>query len=128
MDIGPSSLRRETSRKRVLSPRAAKRGAEFFGSTMALELRRVDKVLLEHLHYHGPTLFVCRESLRPARERDSIEAGLGDGQHDAVRHFLQSKDDECRWLDGIVDAELNSERMPPKGEQPLRFHLLDSNL
>src|SRR5439155_25178564 len=58
MDIGPSSQRRETSRKRVFSPRAANRDAELFGSTVARELGRVDKVLLDQLHDHAPTLLV----------------------------------------------------------------------
>src|SRR5436309_2506587 len=128
MDIGPSSQRRETSRRRVWSPRAAKMGAEPFGSTMALELLCMDEVLLDQLHYHAPTVLVCLERLCPARERDLIEAGLGDGKHDPARHLLQSKDDERRRLDRIVDAALNRERMPPEGEQPLGFHLLDSEL
>src|SRR5436189_2115361 len=92
MDSGPASQRRETNRKRVLSPRAANSGAEFFGSAMALALRRLDKVRLDQLHHHAPTLLVCRERLRPARERDSIEAGLSDRQDDAVRRLLQGED------------------------------------
>src|SRR5260370_4394441 len=128
MDIGPPSQRRETSRKRVLSPRAAKTGAEPFGRAKALELLRMDKVLLDQVHYHAPTLLVRRERLRPARQRDSIEAGLGNGQHDSIRHFLQSKDDERRRLGGIVDAAFDGEGMPPEREQPLGLHLLDSDL
>src|ERR1700730_12908567 len=112
MDIGPSSQSRETSRRRVLSPSAAKRSAEPFNSTLGL--RYLGKVLLDDLHHHVPTSLVRRERFRAARERDSVEARLGDSQHDAVRNFLQSKDDESRRLGGIVDAALNGEGMPPE--------------
>src|SRR5580765_1863263 len=127
MDIGPSSQRRETSRKRVLSPRAAKRGAEPCEFALALDLRLLDKVFLDYLYHDGPTTLVCRECLCPARKRDLIEPGLGDGQHDAVRHLLQSKLNERRWLGGIIKAAINRERMPPHREQPFGNHLLDGD-
>src|SRR5579864_9215368 len=94
MDIGPESHSRETSRKRVGSPRAANTGAEPFGTAAALELLRMNNVLFEQLHHHAPTLLVSRECFGPAGQRDVIEAGLRDGQSDAVRHFLESKDNQ----------------------------------
>src|SRR5579872_3292251 len=80
MDIGPPSQRRATSCKRVSSPNAAKRRAEPVGVATAFALRCLGKVPLDQLHDHAPTSLVCRERLRPARERDSIEARLGNGQ------------------------------------------------
>ena len=58
MDIGPASQRRETSRNRVLSPRAANSGAELFDSAAAFDLRCAGKVFLDQFHHHAPTLLV----------------------------------------------------------------------
>ena len=66
MDIGPSSESRSTTRNRVLSPSAAKMGAELIGSCVAIELRRVDKILSEQFHNHAPTLPVRHERGGPA--------------------------------------------------------------
>src|SRR5258708_26419775 len=98
MDAGPSSQRREINRKRVSSPKAAKSGAESSSFGTAFGLRCLGKVLLDQLHDHTPALLVGLEFLRPTRQRDLIEAGFGDGEHDAVCHFLKSEDDECRGL------------------------------
>src|SRR4030081_1183606 len=107
MDIGPCSQRRETSRKRVSSPNAAKSGAEPFGHAVAFELRRLDKVALKQFCRHLPTLLVRRKRLTPAFERDLIEAGLRDGHHDSIRRFLQREDDECGRLRRVVDTAID---------------------
>src|SRR5260370_21276198 len=88
MDIGPSSQRRPTRRRRVSSPNAAKSDAQSLGGTSAGELRRMDDVLLNYLHHDAPTALVRAECLRATRQRDAIETGLGDGQHDAVADLL----------------------------------------
>src|ERR1700730_6962079 len=89
IDIGPSALRRETRRRRVLSPRAAKTGAESSSSVVTLELRGLGKMFLDQRHDHGPAALVRGEGLRPARQRDVIESRFGDGQQDPVRDALQ---------------------------------------
>jgi hypothetical protein len=50
IDIGPCSRRRETSRKRISSSKAAKSRAERIGASTDFELRRGDKVFLDQLH------------------------------------------------------------------------------
>src|SRR5215472_16813265 len=128
MDMGPPPQRRETSRKRVSSPSAANSGAEPIDLAWAPELCRLSKILLDHSHHHAPASLVRRERLCPALERDLIEAGLRDGQHDAVHHVLQREHDERGRLGRVIDAWLNGVGMPPEGEQPFGLHLLDSNL
>src|SRR5580658_5515986 len=98
IDIGPSFDRRDTSPKRVSSPRAAKMGAEIVGSARARELPRIGKVLLNQLHYHAPTLLVCRERLQAALDWNLIKAGFSDGQQHSIRRVLQSEHDQCSWL------------------------------
>src|SRR6185436_2670589 len=127
MDIGPSSQRRMTSRKRVSSPKAANRGAEPRGSA-AFELRRLGKILLNQRYHHCPTLFVGRERLRAARQRNLVEARFRDGQRDAISRFLQSENHQSCRPRGVVDAGLNSAGMPPEGEQLLGLHLLDGDV
>src|SRR5262249_61363375 len=95
MDVGPPPHSRHTSRRRVASPRAANSGAESFDSAHVFPLCRMDDdVLLEQLDHEAPALLVRRERLLPASQRDLIEAGLGDRQHDAVGHLLQPENDE----------------------------------
>src|SRR5262249_47054385 len=98
MDLGPSSPRRETSFRRVSSPRAAKRGAEL----LTLELGRMDKILLEHPHHDAPALLVGGEGLGPARDGDPVEPGLRHGQGDPARGLLQREHDEGRGLRAVV--------------------------
>ena len=74
MDAGPSAQRRETKRKRVSSPNAAKRGAELASAATRTGLRRLGKVLLNELHDDSPALLVPREGLGPARQRDLVKA------------------------------------------------------
>src|SRR5437868_17517 len=88
IDIGPRSHRRETSWSRVASPRAAKTAAEAFA------LRRTADVLREHFHHHAPTLLIVGEGFGAPLERDGIEAGLGEVEHDPVRRFLERENDE----------------------------------
>src|SRR5436190_44728 len=97
MDSGPSSQRRDTSPSRVSSPNAAKMAAEADASA-ALTLRGLGKVLLDQRHHHRPAAFVRRERLRPARERNAIEAGLGDGEQHAIRRIFEREDDQRRRL------------------------------
>src|SRR5580698_1172162 len=103
MDIGPSSHRRATSRKRVSSPSAAnicaetpdaeKPGADApapeprdrtLRGFPARALRLLDKVRLDQLHLLAPAALVRRERLRPARQRNLVEAGFGNRQHGSV--------------------------------------------
>jgi hypothetical protein len=74
IDIGPASQRRETSRSRVSLPSAAKTDAEPATSAVDLELRGLDKMFLDQRHDHRPATLVRRERLRPACQRDSLEA------------------------------------------------------
>src|SRR5215469_8925554 len=129
IDIGPPSQSRDTRRRRVASPRAANSGAESLDSAKVFSLcRTAYDVLLKQLDCHAPTLLVIGERLRPASQGDLIEAGLGDGQHDAISHLLQREYDKRRGLGGVVDAAVNRVRMPAQGEQPLRLHLFDGDL
>lgn len=79
MDAGPSSQRRETSRKRVSSANAANSGAEPRNPGTAFGLRCLGKVLLDQLYDHTPALLVRFECLCPTSQWDLIEAGFGDG-------------------------------------------------
>src|SRR5439155_11138308 len=72
IDIGPASQRRATRRSRVSSPNAANTEAE--SETAAFELRGLGKMLLDQGDDHRPALFVCRERLGAARQRDLIES------------------------------------------------------
>src|SRR5271170_3969895 len=125
MDSGPLSQRRATSRKRVSSPSAAKRGAEIQVAAAAFGLWRTDKVLLDQRHLYAPTLLVSGEGLRAPGKRDLIEAGLGDGQHDTIGNFLKRKGDERRRFGSVVDAGLHGAGMPPEREEPLGLDLLN---
>src|SRR5580693_3870617 len=95
IDSGPSALSRETRRSRVLSPRAAKTGADPAISAVVPELRGLGKVFLDQRHDHRPAALVRREGLRPARQRYAIESGFGDGQQDAIRDVGEREHDEC---------------------------------
>src|SRR4051812_40581828 len=70
IDSGPSFDRRETRRRRVSSPSAAKTEAESVNSAIARALRGMcSQVFLDQGHDHGPPALVRGEGLRPARER-----------------------------------------------------------
>ena len=86
------------------------------------------EILRDQRDYHAPALVICSERFRPSGERDSVETGLGDGEHDAVRHFCQGECDKSGRLSGIVDAGLYGVGMPSKREQPAGFHLFDHDL
>src|SRR5437868_4536254 len=111
MDIRPPPHSRSMSRKRVSSPKAAKRDA------VAFELGRRDKVLLDQLYDHAPTLLIAFKRLCPARQRDSIETGLDHGKHHAVRYFFQGKFDQRRGLGRVIDAGFHGTGMPAEGKQ-----------
>src|SRR4051794_669034 len=66
IDKGPSRHRRKTSRSRVSSPNAANNGAAVCAFILALALRGLRKVFLDHLDHHVPSAFVRLEGLRPA--------------------------------------------------------------
>src|SRR5579859_5155976 len=107
MDADPSSQRRETKRRRTVSPNAAKSGTEWSNSVPAIVLRCLRKVFLDELDDHAPAFFVALERLCAARERDSVEAGFGDGEHDAVGDFFQGEFDKRRGLVGVIDTRLD---------------------
>jgi len=71
-------------------------------------------VPVDQFHHHAPTFLIRRKGLRPARGRNSVEAGPGDGQQDAIRYFLQFEDHPCGRLGGVVDAALKPRRAPPE--------------
>src|SRR5437868_5775289 len=120
MDMGPSSHSRATRRRRVSSPRAAKRGA--------LELWRTDKIRLDQLHRHTPTLLVGRESPGAALERDLVEARFGDGEHDALCLLREDENDQRGGLGGVVNTGLNGAGVPAEGKQSLGLDPLDGDL
>src|SRR5258706_12816127 len=104
MDIGPASHRRETRRRRVSSPSAAKIDAEPASSVRLACVSALRKILLDQGGLHAPALFVRRERLRAALERNAIEAGFRDRQQDAAGRSVEREHDERGRLARIVDA------------------------
>ena len=89
MDIGPAAPRRETRRKRVVSPSAAKTEAALLPSATAMALgRRLRKVFLDKPGLHLPAAFVGLERLGSALQRNLIEPRLRNLQQNAARGFL----------------------------------------
>src|SRR6516162_10413500 len=119
IDIGPSSQRRDTRRRRVSSPSAPKTAAEAVSATLGLALCGCGKVFLDKLHDDRPALFVFRKRLRAAREWNSIEAGLGHCQLDAAVDLLEPEKDERRRLPRVVDARVDGVGMPAERKEPL---------
>src|SRR5215472_9978610 len=102
MEADPSSHRRTTSFSRTASPNAAKSGTESSISEAA-NGSALRKVFLDELKDPTPTLLVGGEGFHAARQRDLVEAGFGDGEHDAVRNFFQCEFDERGGHAGIDD-------------------------
>src|SRR5690242_2540500 len=127
MDAEPSSQRRTTKRKRTVSPKAAKSGTEWSNSVPSIRLRCLRKVFLDERDDNTPPSLVGREGLCPALEGDLVEAGFGDGKHDAVGHFFQDEFDERRGLLGVIDAWLNGVGMPAKGKQAFMLDPFDGD-
>src|SRR4029453_10550843 len=94
IERGPPPDRRETRRKRVSSPNAAKTAADSPRSGFVLALRSLGKVRLNQLHHDGPAFVVRRERLGPAFKRNTVEPRLPDGQHDAARRVLEHELDQ----------------------------------
>src|SRR5215470_17834286 len=102
MDAGPWSQRRETSRKRVLSARAANSAAESSSAGADFGLRRLGKVFFNQRDYDTPTLFVGLEGFCPALQRDLIEAGFAYREHDSVCHLFKREYDQGCGLVGVI--------------------------
>src|SRR5215472_4758722 len=127
MEADPSSQRRTTSRKRIASPSAAKSGAEWTNSAPATGSRCLRKVFLDELDDHAPTLLVGGEGFCASLERDLVEAGFGDGEHDAAGNFFQREFDERCRLVRVIDARLNGVGMPAKREEAFAFDAVDGD-
>src|SRR5688572_5532625 len=123
--MGPASQRRETRRRRVSSPSAAKSGAASGRAASAAELRCLGKVLLDELHLSRPAALVLRERLRAARERNAIEARLGHGEQDAVRGVFELEAHERRRVFGLG---LRGSWVPAEREEALGLDALDIEL
>src|SRR5580700_11890826 len=121
MDIGPPSQRREMSHRRVRSPSAEKRSAEFLECAPILELRLLDKVFLDEPGLHFPPTLVSFERFGAPSQRNLIEPGFGDRQQNTARGVRQIEFDQRRRLLGIVDALLHSVGMPAERDSPHRF-------
>lgn len=127
IEADPSSQRRTTSCKRTVSPNAAKSGTDRNNSGDANALCFLRKVFLDELDDDAPALLVGGEGFRAARERDLVEAGFGDGEHDAVGDFFQSKFDERGRLVRVIHAGLNRVGMPAKREKTFGFDAVDGD-
>jgi hypothetical protein len=126
MDSGPASERRSTRRRRVSSPRAAKRRAAVLGGEAALA--RIGDVPFDEGDDHSPASFVGGEGFGATGKRNAIEAGLGYGEQDAGGTFLELEDNESGGLRGIIDPGLDGIGMPAEGEQALLLHAVDCDI
>src|SRR5215510_11722082 len=126
MDVGPSSHRRETSRRRVSSPKAAKIGAEPANLAFVFDLV-LGKIFLDQLNYNSPALLVVLECLGAARQRNLIEARFYDGQQNTAGRFLEGELDQRGRLTGVVDTGFNGRGVPAEREQPLRLDPLNDD-
>ena len=128
MDAGPFLQRRETNCRRVSSPRAANRRAGLSNCGTGFGLRSLGKVFFDQLHDHTPTLLVGGERLRPTFQWDSIKAGFGNGEPDAVCRFFNCKENERGRFVRVIGATLGRARVPPKREKPLSFHTVNRDI
>ena len=83
------------------------------------------EVLLEQLRLMFPATFVRGERLGASLEGDAIEAGLGDREGGASFDLLQLEHDESGGLLRVVDARLDRERVPAKGEDAVGLDAVD---
>src|SRR5262245_23966012 len=127
IDSGPSFDRRETRRRRVSSPNAAKTDAESDSSAIARALAGMGQMFLDERNDHAPSFLVRAERLGAARERNAIEAGLDHGEQDAVYAVFQRERDQRRRLARVVDVLLMGEGMPAERKDALRFDRLDGD-
>src|SRR5690606_30909116 len=88
----------ESARNRPARQRAARapgnRERRRSETSMRYPSRPLGEVLLDEHDLRLPTALVLLERLCTPCQRDAIEAGLGDGEHRAVRALLQLEDDE----------------------------------
>src|SRR5579864_6154245 len=127
IDTVPPQERRATRASRVSWPSAAKTGAAPFHFAAAFELFRMAEIFLDQRHHRRPSMLVCIERLRAARQRDLIEAGFCDGQKSVVAYVCQSKNDKRRGLARVINFRFDGEGVPPEREQPLRFDAVNSD-
>lgn len=91
IEAGPPAQSREINRKRISSPNAANKDAEWKGAS-GLGLGCLCKVFLDQLNNDGPALVVRFQGLGSPLQRDLIEAGFGYCQQDPAADFFQGKD------------------------------------
>ena len=87
-------------------------GAARFGSAMLAALCRIAQVPGEQLDHHAPPLLVRGEGLRAARERNPVEAGLGDGQLRAAARLLEDELDQRQWFARVVVVRVDAVGVP----------------
>jgi hypothetical protein len=97
IEAGPPTQSFDTKRRRVSSPKAAKSRAEVFAA-LGFDLLGMAQVFLDQLNLQSPTALVRRKSGGSSLDRNTVEAGFGDRQQDAIRRVLEFEDDERRWF------------------------------
>src|SRR6185369_3212619 len=92
IDIGQSTDKRATRRRRVWSPRAAKIKAVFFSPRRALGLGCLADIALDRFHLRSPTLVVAAIRVKAASQRNSVETRFDDAEQGAVGGLLEFED------------------------------------
>src|SRR5690606_13065576 len=123
IESGPSTDRRRTRARRVVSPRAANTGAACRAAPPRLpDIRRQLPALAV------PPRLVHPERLGPARARQPVEARLGNRDGGPAGGLLQPELHQGGRLSRVVHLRVDRIRVPAIGEVALGFDPLDQDL
>src|SRR5207302_10991781 len=112
---------RKTSRNRFSSPSAANNGTAPGAFIDTGVLRGFAKVVPNCSDHHAPARVVSQERLGSACKRDTMKTRFGNGEHDAIGHFLEGENNEGSRFGRVINITFDGVRMPSEVEEPLGF-------